>query len=80
MLLIIYSVNVTCRVFIVVGAIVKANLSFLHHQLASWCCFLIDAGQEVLGNSQSVLQERVVWVAAWSVLEQVLGTTEKKCR
>lgn len=84
-LLITYSVNVIClcknnlgnanshmmmRILIAVQAIVKAHLSFLHHCcLVPWCHFLIDAGQEVLGNSQSILQERVVWVAAWSVLQ-----------
>lgn len=58
------------RILIVVQAIVKAHLSFLHHcRLVPWCHFLIDAGQEVLGNTQSILQEWVVWVAAWSVLE-----------
>lgn len=55
---------------------VKANLCFL--QLASWCRFLIDAGQEVLGNPQSVLQERVVRVAAGRVLEQVLAQQRRE--
>lgn len=42
------------------------------HRLAPWCHLLINAGQEVLGDTQGVLQERVVRVAGGRVFEQVL--------
>lgn len=34
---------------------------------------LIDAGQEVLGDAEGVLEQRVVWVVHGCVLQQVLG-------
>lgn len=51
----------------------SAHLSLLHgHGLASGRRLLVDAGQEVLGDPQGVLQKRVVRVAGGRVFEQVL--------
>lgn len=33
---------------------------------------LIDAGEEVLGDAEGVLEQRVVRVVSWGVLEEVL--------
>lgn len=47
-----------------------AHLSLLHHhRLATRRCVLIDAREEVLGDPQGILQERVVRVAAGCVLQ-----------
>lgn len=37
------------------------------HGLPARCDLLVDAGQEVLGDAQGVLQQGVIRVAGWSV-------------
>lgn len=55
------------------GCFLKTHLPLLDsHGLASGRRLLVDAGQEVLGDPQGVLQKRVVWVAGGCVFEQVL--------
>lgn len=49
------------------------DLSLLYgHRLSTGGDLLIDAGQEVLGDAEGVLQQGIVWVAAGRVLQQVL--------
>jgi len=51
----------------------KSHLSLLdRHRLPPGRRLLVDAGQEVLGDPQGVLQKRVVRVAGGRVFEQVL--------
>lgn len=52
-----------------VVAYFSTHLAFFHsHGLATWCAFLIDAGQEVLRDPQRVLEKGVVWMTGGCVL------------
>lgn len=52
----------------------RTDLALLHrHGLPAGGDLLVDAGQEVLGDAQGVLQERVVGVGGGGVLQEVLG-------
>lgn len=45
------------------------HLALFHgHGLATWCAFLVDAGQEVLRDPQGILKEGMVWVTGRRVL------------
>lgn len=47
------------------------------HGSPAWVDLFIDAGQEVLGYSQSILKQREVWVILRSVFQQVLKKVTK---
>lgn len=51
----------------------RSHLTLLHHHgVATRRDLLVDAGQEVLGDTQGVLEQRVVRVARGRVLQEVL--------
>lgn len=55
----------------------STDLSFLHcHRLTAGRDLLINAGEEVLGNAEGILQEGVIWMTGWGVLQQVLKHTD----
>lgn len=49
------------------------HLSLLHcHGLAARCALFVNAGQEVLGDAEGVLQEGVIWVTGGCVFQKIL--------
>lgn len=49
------------------------HLSLFHcHGLAARCTLFVNAGQEVLGDAEGVLQEGVIWVTGGCVFQKIL--------
>ena len=54
-------------------SVLRADLSLLNrHGVPAGGDLLVNTGQEVLGDAQGVLQQRIVWVAGGCVLQKVL--------